>query len=511
MRVALTVRDFIERAELVYGDRIGIVDEPDQPAASLGELTWRDTARLARAQAAGLDALGVGAGERIAMVSHNSARLLTSFFGVSGSGRILVPINFRLNADEIAYIVEHCSAAVLLVDPELEDALSGIKAKHRFVIGKEADEALLRFDVEPEPWIPDEEATGTINYTSGTTARPKGVQLTHRSLWVNATTFGWQTGVSDRDVYLWTLPMFHCNGWGMSYGVTGMGGRHIVLRKVDGNEILRRVERHSVTLLCGAPAVVAAVLDAAQSWAGDIPGRDRVRMVVAGAPPPTKTIERMETELGWEFIQIYGLTETSPLLTMNRSRTEWDGLSPAARAQRLGRAGAPALGVQLDISSQGEVLARSNVVLEGYWENPQASAEALEGGWFHTGDGGTLDDEHYLTISDRKKDVIISGGENVSSIEVEDCLYQHPAVAEACVVGVPDEKWGETVKALVVLKPDADASELELIDHCRATLAHFKCPTTIEFRDEFARTSTGKLQKFKIRAPYWEGRERLVN
>ena len=511
MRVPLTVADFVERAELVYGDRIGIVDEPDQPAASLGELTWRDAARLARAQAAGLDALGVGRGERVAIVSHNSARLLTSFFGVSGFGRILVPINFRLNAEEIAYIVEHSGASVLLVDPELDDDLAHVGAKHRFVLGKESDEALLREGVDPEPWIPDEDATGTINYTSGTTARPKGVQLTHRSLWANATTFGWHTGVSDRDVYLWTLPMFHCNGWGMSYAITGMGGRHVVLRKVDGPEILRRVEQHGVTMLCGAPAVVAAILDAAEKWDGPIPGRDRVRMVVAGAPPPTKTIERMETELSWEFIQIYGLSETSPLLTINRSRREWDGLSPAARAQRLGRAGAPALGVRLEISGQGEVLARSNVVLEGYWQQPDASADALEGGWFHTGDGGILDDEHYLTISDRKKDVIISGGENVSSIEVEDCLYQHVAVAEACVIGVPDEKWGETVKALVVLKPGADASEDELIEHCRERLTHFKCPTSVEYRTEFARTATGKLQKFKIRAQYWEGRERQVN
>jgi acyl-CoA synthetase (AMP-forming)/AMP-acid ligase II len=234
-------------------------------------------------------------------------------------------------------------------------------------------------------------------------------------------------------------------------------------------------------------------------------------MVVAGAPPPTRTIERMETELGWEFIQIYGLTETSPLLTINRTRAEWDALSPSERAQKLGRAGAPALGVRLAVSDQGEVLARSNVVLEGYWANPEASADALEGGWFHTGDGGELDDEHHVTISDRKKDVIISGGENVSSIEVEDCLYQHPAVAEVCVIGVPDEKWGETVKALVVLKPGAQATEQELIEHCRGQLAHFKCPTSVEFHEAFARTATGKLQKFKIRAPYWEGRERLVN
>ena len=511
MRVPLTVADFIERAELVYGDRIGIVDEPDQPADSLGSLTWAEVARRARAQAAGLDALGVGPGERVAIVSHNSARLLTSFFGVSAYGRVLVPINFRLNAEEIGYIVEHSGASVLLIDPELEESLPGVPARHRFVIGAGADDALLRFDVAPEPWIPDEDATGTINYTSGTTARPKGVELTHRTLWINATTFGWQSGVSDRDVYLWTLPMFHCNGWGMSYAITGMGARHVVLRKVDGAEILRRVDRHGVTFLCGAPAVVAAILDAAHHWPGEIPGRGRVRMVVAGAPPPTRMIEQMETDLGWEFIQIYGLTETAPLLTMSRGREEWDELTPAARAQKLGRAGAPALGVRLSISDQGEVLARSNVVLEGYWQQPEATADALAGGWFHTGDGGTIDDESHLTISDRKKDVIISGGENVSSIEVEDCLYQHPDVAEACVIGVPDDKWGETVKALVVLKPGHDADEADLIAHCRAHLSHFKCPTSVEFQTEFARTSTGKLQKFKIRAPYWEGRTRQVN
>src|SRR5262245_50543013 len=300
MRVPLTVNDFLDRAERVYGDRVALVDEPDQPAPSWGELTWKQVARRARAQAAGLDALGIATGERVAIVSQNSARLATSFFGVSGSGRVLVPINFRLNADEVAYIVEHSGASVLLVDPELDDALRGIDAKHRFVIGADADAELYRDGVEPERWTtPDEDATATINYTSGTTAGRKGVQLTHRNIWLNAAVFGWQTSVDDRDVYLHTLPMFHCNGWGMVYAVTGMGGTHIVLRKVDGPEILRRVDRHGVTLLCGAPAVVAAILEAAREWDGPIPGRDRARMVVAGAPPPTKTIERMETELGW--------------------------------------------------------------------------------------------------------------------------------------------------------------------------------------------------------------------
>jgi fatty-acyl-CoA synthase len=444
-------------------------------------------------------------------VSHNSARLMTAFWGVSGWGRILVPINFRLSAPEISYIIEHSGAEVLLVDPELDDALQGVTAKERLVIGARSDQDLYRFDTDPEPWAADEDATATINYTSGTTARPKGVELTHRTIWLNATIFGWQAGVSDRDVYLHTLPMFHCNGWGMPYAVTGMGGQHIVLRKVDGAEILRRIERHGVTLLSGAPAVVAAILDAAATWDGEVPGRGRTRMIVAGAPPPTRTIERVETELGWEFIQIYGLTETAPLLTMNRGRAELDDLSPADRASRLGRAGAPSLGTQLSVDAEGEVLARSNVVMKGYWEQPAETAAALRDDWFHTGDGGFIDDESYLTIADRKKDVIISGGENVSSIEVEDCIFSHPAVAEVAVIGVPHDKWGETVVALVVVSDGKTVTDVEIIEHCRSRLAHYKCPTAVEFRDELARTATGKLQKFKLRAPYWEGRDRLVN
>ena len=510
MKVPLTVNDFLERAALVYSDRVGIVDEPDQPAPSLGELTYRRVHELARAQAAALDQLDVGFGERVAIVSHNAARLLVSLFGVSGSGRVLVPVNFRLNAEEVEYIVEHSGATVLLVDPELDDALSGADAKHRFVLGTESDEAMFLEGVEPEPWTPDEDATATINYTSGTTARPKGVQLTHRNLWINAAVFGWQLGVDDRDVYLHTLPMFHCNGWGMPYAVTGMGGRHIVLRKVDGHEILRRVEQHGVTKMNGAPTVVNSVIEAAREWDGEVPGRGQVRITVAGAPPPTRTIEQVESTLGWEFVQIYGLTETAPLLTMNRTRAEYEDLSPSERASKLGRAGAPTLGVQLRVSEQGEVLARGNVIMDGYWDQPEATQEAIPDGWFHTGDGGTIDDESYVTISDRKKDVIISGGENVSSIEVEDCLFHHPAVAEVAVIGVPDEKWGETVKALVVPADGAEITEAELIEHCRAHLAHFKCPTSIEMRTELARTATGKLQKFKLRAPYWEGHDRPI-
>ena len=511
MKIALTIRDHLDRAVAVYPDRIAVVDEPEQPAPAVLDLTFRALGRRVDAMGAALDALEVPMGGRVAMVSQNATRLFECFWGVSGNGRIFVPINFRLSHDEVAYIVHHAQADVLLLDPELVDTLGSIPCRHRFVLGAESDEALHRFDVAPRPWAPDEDATATVNYTSGTTARPKGVEQTHRSLWCNSAVFGWQTGVNDRDVYLHTLPMFHCNGWGMPYAHVAMGAKQIVLRKVDGAEILRRIEQHDVTMLCGAPAVVAATLDAAQTWPGPIPGRDRVRMVVAGAPPPTRTIERMQSELGWEFIQIYGLTETAPLSTINRHRSEWDALDGPQRATKLGRAGVPAFGMRMSVSTDGEVLHRGNHVMKGYLDQPEATDDAMRDGWFRSGDGGHFDDEGYLVISDRKKDVIISGGENISSIEVEDALFSHPAVLEVAVIGVPHDKWGETVKALVVLAPGASTTERDLIDHCRAHLAHFKCPTSIEVRDVLARTATGKLQKFKLREPYWADRERKVN
>jgi len=505
--VPLTVNDFLDRARTVYPDRIGFVDEPDQPAQSWGSMTYGQMAALASAQAAGLDDLGVPVGGRVAVVSHNSARLLTSFFGVCGSGRILVPVNFRLAPAEVEYIIEHSGAQVLMIDPELEDSMAAITAKHRFVMGAQSDDVLFPEGRQGVAWAGDESATATINYTSGTTARPKGVQLTHRNLWLNAATFGWHATVTDRDVLLHTLPMFHVNGWGMPFTATGMGARHIVLRKVDGAEILRRVRDHGVTIMCGAPTVLAMVLEAAATWEGEIPGRDRVRVVVAGAPPPTRTIERIETELGWEFIQLYGLTETSPFLTLNRGREEWDDLEPNARARMLGRAGAPGIGVTIRVDDEGELLARSNVVLESYWNNPEASEVALEGGWFHTGDGGSLIDG-YVTISDRKKDVIISGGENVSSIEVEDAIMSHAAVSEVAVVGIPDDKWGELVTALVVADGSVDSEQL--IAHCRTLLAGYKCPKRVEFREALPRTATGKLQKFKLRQEFWEGEEKSI-
>jgi acyl-CoA synthetase (AMP-forming)/AMP-acid ligase II len=514
MIVPLTLVDFLERAEFVYGDREAVVDEPNPPGGGLGRITYGQFARMARSLAGALDDLGVAAGERVAIVSPNAARFLVCLFGVSAYGRVLVPVNYRLRADEIAYILEHSGSTVLLVDPEMDEPLRHLKASHRYVLGADTDPVLFgRPDVRPRHAVTDENATLSINYTSGTTARPKGVQLTHRGCWLNAVVFGWHVGVSDRDVYLHTLPTFHCNGWGMPYALTAMGARQVIIRRIDGEEILRRIEAEGVTLFNGAPAVVAAVLDAAaarRQRGVEAPGRGRMRIVVAGAPPPSKTIERVETELGWEFIQIYGLTETSPLLTINRAPREWDDLSSDERARRLSRAGVPGVGVSMAVDAEGEILARSNHVFEGYWEQPDETAKALEDGWFHTGDGGHLEGP-YVVISDRKKDVIITGGENVSSIEVEDCLYQHPAVAEAAVIGVPDERWGETIKALVVLRPGAQATDGELVAFCRSRLAHFKCPTTLELREALPRTATGKLQKFKLREPYWEGRARRVN
>ncbi len=514
MHVPLTLSDFLYRAETVYGGRSAIVDEPNPPGGGLGRRTYGELAGMARSLASALDDLDVPENARVAIISPNSTRFLASLFGVSAFGRILVPINFRLNAAEIAYILEHSGSTVLLVDPEVAESVGHVPVRQRFVLGRDTDPLLFfRQAAEPRFSVPDEGRTATINYTSGTTARPKGVQLSHRSCYLNALTFALHTGVSDRDVYLHTLPTFHANGWGMPYALTALGARQVIQRKIDGSEILRRVQAERVTLMCAAPAVMAAILEsggALRERGEPIPGAGKVRVVLAGAPPPSKTIERVETELGWEFIQIYGLTETSPLLTVNRAPAEWDDLDPGERAHRLARAGVPAVGVRMAVSQSGELLARSNHVFDGYYEQPEESARALVDGWFHTGDGGHLEGA-YSVITDRKKDVIITGGENVSSIEVEDCLYQHAAVAEVAVIGVPHEKWGETVLAFIVKRPGTDLDAQGAIAHCRGHLSHYKCPTVVEFRDSLPRTATGKLQKFKLREPYWANHDKRVN
>ncbi len=515
MSVALTINDFLDRAAAVYPDRVAIVDEPDQPASPLPDLTWREVASLRRQMGVAMDKMGLAMGARVAVASPNAARFLLLYYGVCGNGRIVVPINWRLQRDEVEWIVRHSGAEVLLLDADVAETLGDIQGPRVIVMGEDFDHAWFDHSGEPQACEPLETDIVTIDYTSGTTSRPKGVEQTHRARWTNSVIWGWQMGISDRDVYLSVVPMFHCDGWGMPFTLAGVGATTVVLRKVDGMEILRRVREYGVTIICGAPAVVAAILDAAAKWNrqrdGDIPGKGRLRMMVAGAPPPTSLIERMETELGWEFVQLYGLTETAPLLTFNRTRAEWDELSPKERAQKLGRAGAPVLGIKMKVNAEGELLARGNHVLTKYWNNPESTAEAIRDGWFHTGDGGHIDPDGYFHITDRKKDVIISGGENVSSIEVEDRLLSHADIKEAAVIGVPDEKWGETVKALVVLVPESKLTEADVIAHCRAKLAHFKCPTSVEIRDVLERTATGKLQKIKLREPYWAGRTRKVN
>ncbi len=502
MLVPLTTQDFLARGATVYPDRIAVVDEPDQPAGSLGAITFAELAVRARAVAAGLDALGIAPGERVAVVSHNSARMLDLFYGATASGRVLVPINYRLAPDEVAYIVDHSQASLLLVDPELDAALADVRAPMRLVLGAQSDEVLLGHGAEPRPWADaDENATAKINYTSGTTAQPKGVELTHRNIWLNSTVLALHVGITDRDVFLHTVPMFHANGWSLPFALAALGVPQIVLRKVDGPELLRRIDHHGVTLTGGAPAVLDIALDAAASLPHPRPGAQRVRILCGGAPPPTRTIARVERELGWEVIQVYGLTETSPLLVINRARDEDRAAGDDERHRRLTRAGAPALGVDVRIASDGEILARANHVLKSYWRRPDETAEALAGGWLHTGDGGTFEDG-YLTVSDRKKDMIITGGENVASLEVENRLRSHPAVADVAVIGVPDLRWGETIKACVVPGPGASVTDGELITHARSGLAHYKAPTSVEFLASLPRTVTGKVQKYVLRERY---------
>jgi len=512
MRVPLCIGDHLERSAL-HGDRIAIVDEPGAPG-SLGAVSHAELAARARGMAHALDRMGIGHGERVAIVSPNSARMLIALYGVSAFGRVLVPVNFRLNADEIGYIVDHADASLVLIDPELAPALADVRAPRRLLLDGEEDAGLFApSDDEPPPWDADEDATASINYTSGTTARPKGVQLTHRNLWLNAASLGWHTGVCEDDVYLHTLPIFHCNGWGFPYGVSAMGGRQVVLRRVDGAEILRRVAVHGVTLMAGPPAVLSAALaagSAMETRGEEPPGRGSVRIVLGGAPPDSTLIERCEALLGWEVIHGYGMTEASPLLTLIRASGAWSGLSPAERARRLARQGPQVIGVRVRLGDDGEVLARSNHIFAGYWRQPDATLEAVDGDWLRTGDGGRMEGVD-LVLTDRRKDVIVSGGENVSSIEVEDCLLSHPAIADAAVIGVPHERWGETVKALVVARPGAELSEAEVIAYTRERLAHFKCPTSVELREGLPRTATGKIQKFLLREPYWQGRDRAIN
>jgi fatty-acyl-CoA synthase len=524
MRVPLLVDDFLRRAARLSPEKTAIVD------GALRQ-SYRQFAERADRLSNALLALGVQKGDRVCMLSPNSHYFLESFFGTSRIGAILVPLNFRLAAEEHRYILDHAGVKVVLVDHEYTGIVDEIrpalgKVEHWISAGGAGPEAAGWRDWDawvdaaspaPPPEVArEEDDVVSLNYTSGTTARPKGVMLTHRNFYVNAYNLIAHLRLSHDDVELWTLPMFHCNGWGAVYALTGMGGTHVVLRSIDARRIFTLIEQEGVTFACMAPAVLRAILDYPDKARHAI--KTRPRFTLAGAPPPAAYAERLEKELGWEFLEIYGLTETAPLLTSSQADF---ATRPDDYARRI-RAGVPGLGVEIavldadgkpvaqDGKAIGEVCARSNVVFAGYWDQPAETAKAIHDGWFHTGDLAVWDAGCNIHIVDRQKDVIITGGENVSSPEVEDVLYRHPAVQECAVIGVPHEKWGETPKAIVVVRPGTAPTGEELAEFCRGQLAHFKCPTSIEFVDALPRTATGKLQKYRLREKYWAGRERKV-
>jgi len=523
MEVPLLISDFLRRAAKLYPNKCAIVD---------GDLriTYREYQERVNQIGHALLGLGVEAGDRICILSPNSHYFLEFYYGAPQIGAILVPLNFRLVAADHEYIINHAGVKVVVADHEYSHIVDQIRpnlttVEHFVVTGVQgAPEGWVSWDdlaagqpTTPTPKIiQDENDVVSINYTSGTTARPKGVMLTHRNAYINAYNFIAHLGTRHDDVELWTLPMFHANGWGGPFALTAMGATHIVLRAVVAEDIYRLISAEGVTFACMAPAVLATILDYPEKPKHQI--TTKPRFVVAGAPPPAAFIKRLEEELGWEFIQIYGLTETAPILTISRP----DFHSEEGEYSRRARAGVEVIGVDIlvldddgnpvpmDGTSIGEVCARSNVVLKGYWEQPEETAKAIYDGYFHSGDLAVWDEFGNIHIVDRKKDVIISGGENISSSEIEDALYKHPAVQECAVIGVPSEKWGETPKALVVLREGNTATEEEIVIFTRDHLAHFKCPTSVDFVESLPRTATGKLQKFMIREPYWQGVERRV-
>ena len=504
MDVPLTTADFCYRARLVHADLLGAVDEPGVPG-SLGRLTYGELLDRADGMIQALTKMGVGPGERVAIISPNAAKLLIALYAVTVSGRVLVPINFRLAPAEAQFIVDDAEATLLLVDPLLDEQFGAVRAPRRIVLDGVADAELFAPAEGDTEWPSlDENQPATLNYTSGTTARPKGVILTHRSHWLNAAVVGWGFGLAEDDRYLHTLPIFHVNGWGLPLATAALGVPNVIQRDVRGPEILRRVGDERITLLCGATPVASAIVQAAEALreAGDpVPGDGITRMVSGGAPTPAAVIDHFERVTGWEMIHAYGLTETGPVLTANRVRRS-SQLTPGERAAQLARAGPPLVGVRLQVDSDGQVLARTAKGMTGYWGHDDLSRAAFQDGWFMTGDGGDIEPDGRLRVTDRKKDVIVTGGENVSSLEVEARLHEHPDVVDVAVIGVPDERWGETPKALVVLRQGATFDPEGLIRFCREGLAHFKCPTSAEELDALPRTATGKIQKYLLRQAY---------
>jgi fatty-acyl-CoA synthase len=528
---SLTPLRFLERSSNVFPDKTAIVHGPRR-------VTYREFADEVTRVAHGLRASGIEPGDRVAYLCPNIPEMLVAHFAVPLAGAVLVAINTRLAPDEVRYICDHSGAKLIVADAELTPTLAPVSGELETVRevvtvadplaesggdgaldGPRYEELLDRGSEEPLEWtVADELATISINYTSGTTGRPKGVMYTHRGAYLNALAEVIHSEHTPASVYLWTLPMFHCNGWCTPWGVTAVGGRHVCLRAVRGDRIWQLLEQERVTHLNGAPTVLTAIATAAEAKALD----RQVVVTTAAAPPSPTIIARLES-LGARIIHVYGLTETYGPYSVCEWQPGWEELETEARATLLARQGVGMLSadrlrvvdeemndVPADAETMGEVVMRGNNVMKGYFADEEATAEAFRGGWFHSGDLGVMHPDGYVELRDRAKDVVISGGENISTIEVEQAVVSHDAVLEAAVIGVPDDRWGERPKAFVVLKPGADAGEQELIDHCRARIARYKAPKAIEFIDELPRTSTGKVQKYELREREWAGQEARI-
>jgi fatty-acyl-CoA synthase len=514
MDVPLTPLDFMRRARRLYGGREAVVD-------GIHRWTYAEFFERCDRWSAALQQMGVRQGDRVAYIAPNIHAQLESFYAVPQIGAVLVPINFRLVDEEFAYLLNHSGAKVLCAAEPHVDAIDAIRQQvpsvERFIAleggrpGWEDYETLLRQSA-PDAERPEirEHDLLTINYTSGTTSRPKGVMITHRNAWMNSMGVLVHEHLTCADRYLWTLPMFHANGWGFVWTITAVGGTHVCLRKPDPVQVLEMAGREKVTVLCAAPTVLIGLAHAPTAARQLAP--PGIRVFTAGAPPAAATIEAVEDGLGWTVTQAYGLTETSPFISICEPRPEHAG-DVNRRAAIKARQGVELVSsgelkvvdahgreVPWDGSTLGEIVVRGNTVMAGYYENPHATAEVMGDGWFHTGDAAVVHPDGYAEIRDRLKDVIISGGENISSVEVEAMLLRHPAIMEAAVVGLPDARWGEAPHAFVVLRPGRSVSADELREFSRVHLAHFKTPHSFTFIDALPKTATGKIQKYVLRA-----------
>jgi fatty-acyl-CoA synthase len=514
MEVPLTPLEFMRRTRRLYADRVGVVD---------GAERWTYGAFFDRCDkwSAQLQRLGVKPGDRVAYIAPNTHAQLESFYAVPQIGAVLVPLNFRLVADDFRYLVQHSGAKVVCAGADHIAAVESIRGdlpgvSHFVSLDGPRDgwldyESLLR-DATGEfsrPTIGERDLL-TINYTSGTTSRPKGVMITHRNAWMNTVGMLAHWPMTPGDSYLWTLPMFHANGWTFTWTVTAAGARHVCLPKFDGPTIFKIAAQEKVTRMCAAPTVLIMLANAPAEVKALAP--KGVGVMTAGAPPAAVTIQRIEDDLGWSIIQIYGLTETAPAISICEPRPEHALLSADERARTKARQGVELITsgelrvvddqgreVPADGKTPGEIIARGNVIMAGYYNDPDATAQCMGDGWFHTGDAAVVHPDGYVQITDRLKDVIISGGENISSVEVEAMLLRHEAIQEVAVVGVPSEKWGESPHAFVVFKQGQSATPEALRAFCREHLAHFKVPHGFTPVAELPKTATGKIQKFVLR------------